>query len=572
MRSLTLVPITSAALFFCSGTCALAQVFQLTGGRSTGFQAQGAGLSVRGRGYEAWSGSGISEGKLVFGSFLKFHLRQYTLKLGNDDAALTLPTDSLGSQATLHMNGLTLERQFKRTTLHLSAGQAGTAFTSPMFRAGSSSGPLTGVLFLDTKLTPELRLFSRNIVSTIGSTHTSISGIEWKPRGSLACLPGVSLLKLDRLDCQLDKGYTLSFAAGVGSGHLYTAQSLLITRPSLDLDLAYVTAAEGFQLALAGSPLQSQIDGLNITTAIRPSASASFTFGHQSYLVPQPRQQPTLHSKVDRTSASWNISEQTRTAIGTALFRSKLSDRSTLGASLWASQSLGPIDLRFNYLVSASPGSNLVQPLPAVQSISLTTQEKLSPRLSALQVTTYSAGRTNIAFGGGLLTNFLTASVNYQTLYVPFRPDHPFTQALSVTINLNFLGNIHLSTATSFTPQGKIVYTLAGSGSYYRTAGLEATPQFQSYRLQHYLIQGQVTTRDGLAVSGAAIRIGKETFYSDREGHFFARQRKPGSYKIEVLLNEFIATGSYTVLSAPIDATATKSDTDPGILIVLSRS
>jgi hypothetical protein len=568
MRSLTLAPLALAVVLSASGTCAHAQVFQLTGGSSTGFQARGAGLTVRGRGYEAWSGAGITEGKLVFGSFVKYRLGPYTVKLGNDDASFTLPTDALGSQTTLHMNGLTLERQFRRTTLHVSAGQAGAAFTSPMFRAGTSSGPLTGVLFLDTKLTPELRLFSRNIMSTIGSTHTSISGIEWKPRGSLACLPAASLIRLEHLNCELDKSYTLSFAAGIGSGHLYTAQSLLVRRPNLDLNLAYVTAAEGFQLTLAGAPLQSQIAGLNFTTAIRPNPSVSFAFGHQSYLVPQPLQQPTLHSKVDRASASWNISEQTRTSLGTALFRSTLSGRSTLGASLWASQSLGPIDLRFNYLVSASP----MQPIPAVQSLSLTTQEKLSPHLSALQVTTYSAGRTNVAFGGSLLTNFLTAGVNYQTLYVPFRPNHPFTQALSVTINLNFLGNLHLSTATSFTPQGKIVYTLAGSGSYYRTAGLEATPQFQSYRLQHYLIQGHVTTGDGLPVSGAAIRIGKETFYSDREGRFFARQRKPGPYKIEVVPSEFIATGDYTVVSAPNAATATKSDTDPGILIVLARS
>jgi methionine-rich copper-binding protein CopC len=572
MRSLSRTLALLATLFLCLETCAPAQVFQLTGGTSTGFQAQGAGLTIRGQNYEAWSGAGISEGKLVFGSFLKFRLHQYTLKLGNDDATLALPTDSLSSPTTLHMNGVSIEHQSGHTTLHLSLGQAGTAFTSPMFRAGTSSGPLTGVLFVDTMLAPSLRLFSRNIVSTIGSTHTSISGFEWKPRGSIACLPGANLFKLGELTCELDKSYTLSFAAGVGSGHLYTAQSLLITRPSLDLKLAYVTAADGFQLALAGSPLQSQLDGLNVTAVIRPHPSTSFAFGHQAYLVPQLNQQATLHSKVDRASGSWNISEQNRTSVGTALFRSKLADRDTLGASLWASQSVGPLDLRLNYLVSASPSLSPAQPIPAVQAVSLTTQEKISPHFSALQVTTYSAGRTNVAFGGSLLTNLLTAAVNYQTLYVPFRPDHPFTQALSVTINLNLFGNVHLSTATSFTPQGKIVYTLAGSGSYYRSSEFEAAPQFQSSRLQHYLIQGQVTTSDGHPVSGAAIRIGKETLYSDRDGHFFARQRKAGSYKVEVLPKEFIAIGEYTVLSAPLSATATKNDIDPGILIVLQRS
>jgi len=228
---------------------------------------------------------------------------------------------------------------------------------------------------------------------------------------------------------------------------------------------------------------------------------------------------------------------------------------------LWASQTLGPLDLRLNYLVSAADTN------PAVQSVSLTSLEKLTPRISALQVTTFSAGKTSVAFGGSLLTNLLTLGVNYQTLYVPFRPDRPFTQALSVTLNLSLRGNLHLSTATSFTPQGKMIYTLAGSGSYYRLAGLEAAPQ-----LENYLIQGQVTTPNGLPIYGAAIRVGKEVLYSDRDGRFFARERKPGHYKVEVASSEFIATGDFTVVSAPEDAVATKDPDAPAIVIVLSRS
>ena len=563
MRSLILWPVAVSGLFLCMEATAPAQVFRLTGGASSGFQAQGAGLEVRGKGYEAWSGAGISDGHLIFGSFLKLRLNKYIVKFGNDDVAMTLPIDTFGTQSTLHTNGVTVETQIKRTTLHAFAGQMGSSFITPMFRAGTFSGPPAVILFTDTLLTQNLRLFSRNIFS---STKTTISGFEWKPRGKLPCLTGTDLPLLRGLECKLDHGYTFSFAAGIGSGHLYTSEALSFSRPGLDLNLAYVAADDGFQRSLAETPLQSELDGANVTGAIRPTGNTSLSFGHQNYLVPQLGNQPTLHAQVDRLSGSWKVGEYDGTAVGSAVFRSSLLNRTTRGASLWASQTLGPLDLRLNYLVSAADTN------PAVQSVSLTSQEKLTPRISALQVTTFSAGKTSVAFGGSLLTNLLTVGVNYQTLYVPFRPDRPFTQALSVTLNLSLRGNLHLSTATSFTPEGKMIYTLAGSGSYYRLAGLEAAPPLQSFRLENYLIQGQVTTPNGLPIYGAAIRIGKEVLYSDRDGRFFARERKPGHYKVEVAPSEFIATGDFTIVSAPEDAVATKDPAAPAIVIVLSRS
>ena len=563
MRALILCPVAVSGLVLCMGTTAPAQVFRLTGGASSGFQAQGAGLEVRGKGYEAWSGAGISDGRIIFGSFIKLRLNKYIVKFGNDDVAMTLPIDTFGTQSTLHTNGVTVETQLKRTTLHAFAGQMGSSFITPMFRAGTSSGPLSAILFTDTLLTPNLRLFSRNIFS---SSQTAIGGVEWKPHGRTSCRIGIDLPLLRGLSCSLDPGYTLSFAAGIGSGHLYTSEAVSLSRDRLDLNLAYVAADDGFQRSLAGTPLQSELDGANITGAVRPTTGTSLSFGHQNYLVPQLGDQPTLHAQVDRLSGSWKIGEYAGPSIGSALFRSSLLNRTTIGASLWASQTLGPLDLRLNYLVSAADTN------PAVQSISLTSQEKLTPRISALQVTTFSAGKTSVAFGGSLLTNLLTLGVNYQTLYVPFRPDRPFTQALSITLNLSLHGNLHLSTATSFTPQGKMIYTLAGSGSYYRLAGLEAAPQLQSFRLQQYVIHGQVTTPDGLPIYGAAIRIGKEVLYSDRDGRFFARERKPGRYKVEVVTTDFIATGDFTIISAPEDAAAAKDQDAPGIVIVLARS
>jgi hypothetical protein len=473
---------------------------------------------------------------------------------------MRLPIDIFGTQSTLYTNGVSVDNKLKGTSYHVFAGQMGTTFSSPMFSAGTSSGPLVGIVYADRLIAPDLHIFTKNILTT---ARTSISGIEWDPCSiSSSRLAGVPLLR----DLKAGKPYgcIFSFAAGIGSGHSYTSETLSLTQPRLNLKLGYVSAADGFQRTIS-STLQSELGGANVTGDIRPTGSLDLAFGYQNYLIPQPGSLPTLHVQVDRLSGGWKRRDSNGPAIGSSFFRSVVLDRTTSGASLWASQSAGPIDLRFNYLASVASGSN------AVQSLSLTTQEKLSPRISVLQVTGYSGGNTSVVFGGSLLTNLMTVSVNYQTLYVPLRPDKPFTQAMAISLNFNLRGNVRLSTATSFTPQGKMYYTLAGAGSYYRMAGLEAAPPMQSFRMQQYLIQGFVSDSEGHPVSGAAIRIGKETFYTDHDGHFFARERKAGHYKVEVDLSAFVADGNFAVLSAPDDAVASKDESAPGIVIVLTR-
>jgi hypothetical protein len=237
----------------------------------------------------------------------------------------------------------------------------------------------------------------------------------------------------------------------------------------------------------------------------------------------------------------------------------------TMGESVWAEAPVRLVDVRFNYLASQA-GSN-----PALHFETVTTQEKLTTRLTALEVTNYSAGKTSVSFGGNLLTNWFTAGVNYQTLYVPLRPTNPFTQALAVNVQINLLGNIHLNTATSFDAAGKMYYTLAGTDSYYRMSGLEAAPQSAGFRLKQLVVQGQVTTPDGLPVYGAAVHIAKEVLYTDRDGRFEIRVSKPGPYTVEVAVGEFLDTGTYKLVSAPESVTATKDESAPGIKIVVKR-
>ena len=550
--------LTTLLLFVASHS--YAQIFQFTGGTSTG-AGQGGGLQIRGTNFQAWTGAGISDGHLIFGAFIQGVAHGYTAKLGDNDVVMKLPIDIFGGQSTIHTFGFALEKKLWQTTLHASAGQMGTAYSTPLFNAGTSSGPISGILFSDTALTPSLRLFSRNVIA---AAPTSIAGVEWKPSAGLSSRT-VNIPLFHNVLIERNYGYSLAFAAGVGSSHPYTSQSFALVQPSVDLKMAYVTASDGFQRSLNGSPLQSELDGANITASIHPSRPFGFGFGHQNFLVPQAGDLSSVHAEVDDLAVSWTQAQSGGPSLGSSLFRSTISGNTSSGASLWAGQPVGPIDLRVNYLVSQSSSS------PASQTVSISTQEKLSPRLSALQITSYTAGKTSVAFGGNILTNLFTLGVNYQTLYVPLRPDHPFTQALSISLKINFLGNIRLNTATSFDAQGKMSYTLAGTDSYYRLGGLEATPQMSGFHIKQYSITGEVTTADGRPVYGAAIRIGKDLLFSDRDGHFLATENKLGPYKVEVSLSDFIASGTFTIVSAPPDASASKDESAPGIHIVLAH-
>jgi hypothetical protein len=561
MRSLIHRQLLFAGLLLCAESCASAQIFQFTGGTSNGM-GQGGGLQVRGYNYETWTGAGVSDGHIIFGGYAKVISHGYTAKLGNDDVVMLLPIDIFSTQETLHTLGLTVEKRIGTTTVHAFAGQMGTTYTSPMFSAGTASGPVTGILFTDTLLTPDLHLFSKNILS---AASTSISGLLWRPRASSSSgIEGLPLLRSFRIDER--NGYSLSFAGGVGSGHPYSSEAFSLTQPNLDLKLAYVAAANGFQRSLTGTQLQAELIGANVSGAVRLSSKASFSFGHQNYLVPQAGSTLSLRTQVDNLTGSWRLWENSGPSFGGGLFRSTLPTSISCGASMWGAQMAGLVGLRFNYLVS---GSSLN---PTIQSLSVTSQEKLSPRLSALQVTSYSAGKASVAFGGNLITNLFTLGVNYQTLYVPLRPSNPFTQALAISVKINLVGNIRLSTATSFTSAGKMIYTLAGSDSYYRLSGLEAAPEMQGFHLQQYLIQGLVTTPDGLPVYGAAIHIGKEVLYTDREGRFLARESKPGPYKVDIAFDEFLSSGTFKVVTAPESILATKDESSPEIHIVLARS
>ena len=60
------------------------------------------------------------------------------------------------------------------------------------------------------------------------------------------------------------------------------------------------------------------------------------------------------------------------------------------------------------------------------------------------------------------------------------------------------------------------------------------------------------------AVEGMCLKIGEDEIYSDREGKFYYRTKKPATLPIEVVTEESITPGDWVVVDAPEEVSSGK--------------
>src|SRR5678816_3590339 len=81
--------------------------------------------------------------------------------------------------------------------------------------------------------------------------------------------------------------------------------------------------------------------------------------------------------------------------------------------------------------------------------------------------------------------------------------------------------------------------------------GGEKGPQREEGHFYSNLIRGRVQDLTGGPVPGAALRIDKETVFTDSHGEFFLRVKKRREYPFQVASAEFLVPGRYDVVYAP---------------------
>jgi hypothetical protein len=296
----------------------------------------------------------------------------------------------------------------------------------------------------------------------------------------------------------------------------------------------------------------------------KPNEYISVTTGHENILQPVTVGGPMQAASIDQISTDMHVE---RFYFGTGLFTSHASVGNSRGTNFYVGRRIGRrFEVNSNYFNSKS--ANAV----STTILSGTIRENLSSRFSLLQLISHTAGQTTYAFGGDYISNRLMASVNYQNVYLPFRPSNPFQQALALNASFRVAGPLQITAASNVTPDGHLRYSIGMSTYLYRLRGMAMNANSpDSFSISKYVIQGVVLDHLGAPVEGAALHIGKQVVYTDSSGRFMVRFSKRGSFPFSLAPEEFLTNGVYQVVSAPAEVHSESEDNAVEVRVVVRR-
>lgn len=533
--------IIAAILFFGTGSFLDAQIFHVQGGISTIFGSNGGSVDVKAPRYDAQIGAGWLDGHFQFGFLGRTKVfGNDVLSIGDDTVKVELPTDVFDASHYFLVRGIGIRHDLPNHGGGWSAflGSTSLGFSSPFFQA-SRSDRVLGAIYYEHKFGDQLRFVSRNLLS---DQQTSIQGVEWV----------------------VAHGVVASMSGGIGANQPYLATGLQLDWENLVLRAAYIDQGEKFQRVQIPSPISTEPDKANIAAVYRISHELTVRGTHQNVLQPALINQQTLRATVDEAYADFDVA---KFGVGGGLINSRVSGRGNLGLNLYANSAI-------NRLVSVTGNVYQSRPItgPVSNSFTAIVREQVNQKLAISQILMRSNGQTTAGFGGEYVGNWLNASVGYQTVYVPFRPDNPFQQALSFNARVNLPRNMVLTGGSFVDPEGSLRYTV-GLGSYmYRFAGMTGpVGSTQTFRFQKYVVEGIVVDPSDTPLEGVAIHIDNKVAYTDSDGRFMVRTDKVGPHSLTVALDEFVVAGNWQVVSAPASVPAQLEDEAVPIHIVLKR-
>ena len=513
-----------------------AQVFRVQGGTSTMLNAQGGSVEFKAPKYDGSVNLGYFDGHFRYGAENRYHFQNFTLLTGDESVPFVLPTDVFDASHYFSVRGIGVSHKDAVLKYYVFAGTTSTWLGTGLFNAATSDDPV-GMLFYERKISDHFKFFSRNILSR---RQTSLQGLEYQPNRSVKA----------------------SVAAGIGSNQKYFAASLDAETEKLIFRTSYVMTGKSFQRISLASPLSSEVDKGNAQLLYKPFESVSFTAGHQNLLEPVTLGGAMQHAAVDQLSADVHVE---KFYFGSGLFSSSSSGLRTQGTNLYVGRRFGrSLETNANWFKSKSEGQ------PSSTILSGTIRENFSSRVGLLQLISRTNGQTTVAFGGNLTSNRLMLQADYQNMYLPFRPDHPFQQALALNAAVRVFGPMQITAASNVDPTGHLRYTFGMSTWLYRMSGMSSAHS-ETFSIAKFVVQGIVKDDHGEPVEGAALHIGKEVVYSDSTGAFLARMGKHGPFPLSVVPDEFIANGIYETVSAPSTVRAEIDDAALNVQIVIRR-
>jgi hypothetical protein len=510
-----------------------AQVIKVEAGASDILPSQGGSIHIEGENYQGYVGAGDIDGVFRFGSYLNTSWERYKFTLGDQTSVIGLPTDIFGSRQYFVTRGGAVSGQISGKKFYVFGGTTALAIGSQFFQAATSQVPV-GMFFFDIPLSDTLTFYSRNVFS---HQQTSIEALDWHPH----------------------KWLDTAFSAGIGGNKPYLATTFDVNRDWLDVKAGYIIAGNQFRRITTPSVFTTEPDRENLLVTIKPASNLTLIAGHQNLLQPQVDfNAPFLRATVDQGQADYTVA---KFHLGAGLFQSHSSSFHNRSEDFSVYRPITRnIEGGVNYFRSLSG--------PASSNLAGTMREKITQKLSLLQVVSRSQGNTTILFGGSYTANRFAVNVDYQDLYLPFLPNNPFTHSLTVSLKLKLWGNVQVNGDTFRSSDGRLRYSASASTLLVHNFQHGASPE--TFNFPKYVVRGHVRDEAGTPIEGAALRIGDQVVYTNAFGEFILRQTKAGPLRFEVVLPEFMNALSFRVVTAPASVTAEPEDSASDVLVVLS--
>jgi hypothetical protein len=516
---------------------ARAQVIQATGGTSNLFNATGGSLEFRGTNFTDRFDLGYN-GKLRSGFSMLRGFRGGIVDLGDQTLTFDLPTDIFDQSHYFLGRGMGFSRGNNDRKFYFFAGETANGFFAPFLNVATIDTP-TVAFFYEIKLSARWKFYSRNAFS---SRQTTIQSMQWSAKNDTH----------------------MAFSAGIGNNQPYGAFSFDHIGKHLIAEASYAAVGNNFRRVLAQTPQVSEPDRENIRIEVRPWENFRLIGSRNNYASTEPNG-ATERSAVNGYGAWANLSgfqmygslNQSTTSFGSALSTMYGVHRditARLGAGL-------------DYMTSSFKNQ------PSAKSLVGTVREVISPRITLTQLITHNAGQTSVSYGGTFVSNRVTVSAEYETLFFPFAaPGAPqFRQVMVLGLHFQLPYGMQANYGTDVSTNGHVHYSAYGTSIGYRTIkGMNGGPQLAG-NFYSNVARGRVVDPSGQPVSGAAIMIGKTLAFSDSSGKFLVRMKSTGEVSLEVSLDDFTAPGAFAVVSAPPKVRVTREDSAQEYEVIVKR-
>jgi hypothetical protein len=508
-------------------------VVEVQGGGSSLMDGYGATANFWRSGVDGWIGLGYLNGFRA-GAFLRKAINKDTLGIGNTALVIRLPTDIFTPGYNLLVQGVTYTGGNERTSYVGFGGASSTSIGAPSFQPTSIEKPM-GAVFFQHRAAPTVRVTATAIFA---GKQTVLPGLEWQPIPNL----------------------TAGFTAGVGSGRPYGASSLLLHQGPLDVKASYAWNPDRFRRAAVPTPNQAEVDRENVTITYELSPQFSIGAGRQNFVQDSSDSAIPLRATGNTIFAAGRLQD---IRLSAGLYHSRSQGTANLSSYVAVGRELTHwLDAEV-FVLQSRPDN---QPTATTPVVNL--RWRISPRLGLSQQITMHDGRPSILFGASVITSIGEFGADYQIVHQPFQPFNPFRSALNLTARLQ-LGSYSTSLGTYVRPDGAIDYSASGSTFLYMGSFGGAQPQQIGGRMSQYVIRGKVGDAEGKPVEGAAVNLNGELVFTNSSGEFLLRVKHPSRYTLTVVPAEFLLPGTWEVVSAPAEVTASPESRAVPIEIIL---